>query len=471
MKIRNGNLISLVIIAAAICPAWAGDLQRTTAVKVASYQKASGAVVGVSAVDLRTGKTLIDFRSERLFTPASNQKILTSAFALAELGGDFKFTTSVYRIGQDLLIVGDGDPTLGDPRLAADANSNIYAELDRWATAVASKLAGQPVRNVLLHSALPLKSSRHPDWPKNQYHRWYAAPVSGLNFHNNCFDVTFTVSGARAVGHVSPASRFITVTGGVKVGKKHVWSLRPSQDDSVLKLTGSVRKSAPDPLSTAANNPSMLLGRVFADRLARKGVTVTGQIAQVSADKANLAGAELVCQSRTPLAVAIKRANKRSLNMAAECIFLRAGDGTWAGSAAKMNQSLTNHFNLPAGSIKVRDGSGLSHGNRISPAAMTKLLSSVAFRPDALILLESLPFSGIDGGLRKRMKSAPYRGRAAAKTGYVDGVSCLSGYVLDGESRPAIAFSVLVNNVPLGKASRAKRLQDELCKLMVDSLE
>ena len=87
------------------------------------------------------------------------------------------------------------------------------------------------------------------------------------------------------------------------------------------------------------------------------------------------------------------------------------------------------------------------------------------------MILESLPFSGIDGGLRKRMKSPPYRGRAAAKTGYVDGVSCLSGYVLDGESRPAIAFSVLVNNVPLGKARRAKRLQDELCKLMVDSID
>jgi D-alanyl-D-alanine carboxypeptidase len=56
----------------------------------------------------------------------------------------------------------------------------------------------------------------------------------------------------------------------------------------------------------------------------------------------------------------------------------------------------------------------------------------------------------------------------AAKTGYIRGVSCLSGYVLDKASRPAIAFSMLVNDMP-GRIATAKDLQDELCAVLIDA--
>ena len=259
-----------------------------------------------------------------MFIPASNQKLLTSAFALSRLTRKFAFTTSVYRLASDLVVVGDGDPTLGDPRLAVQAGKSVYAELDRWSAAARKTGGGRVTGDLLVCSLLRAKEFRHPDWPVNQHHRWYAAPVSGLNFQNNCFDVTFTVSGAKVTPHVSPVGRFIRVVSGVKVGRKHLWSLVSNADDSCVRLRGTLRSSTSEPLSVAANNPPMLLGRALAERLLVGGVKFTGGIRRVAPEQIDLSGGQVICETSTPLSVVLRRANKRSLNMAAECVFLRA---------------------------------------------------------------------------------------------------------------------------------------------------
>jgi len=168
--------------------------------------------------------------------------------------------------------------------------------------------------------------------------------------------------------------------------------------------------------------------------------------------------------------VVLSRANKRSLNMAAECVFLRAGDGTWSGSAALMTKTLVEGCGLKEDDLVVRDGGGLSRNNRIAPAALVKLLAAAARRQDADVFLASLPASGIDGTMEKRLDRPPYRGRILGKTGYIAGVSSLSGYVLDGSGRPAIAFSILANKVPGGKGWKAKQLQDQICRWLADSI-
>ena len=91
-------------------------------------------------------------------------------------------------------------------------------------------------------------------------------------------------------------------------------------------------------------------------------------------------------------------------------------------------------------------------------------------RKDGRVFLASLPASGIDGTLRRRMKAPPYRGRIRAKTGYITGVSCLSGYVLDDSGKEVLAFSILVNRVRAGNGWRAKQMQDRICRLLVDSV-
>ena len=110
--------------------------------------------------------------------------------------------------------------------------------------------------------------------------------------------------------------------------------------------------------------------------------------------------------------------------------------------------------------LVVRDGSGLSHQNRVSAALLAKVLHSVKSEKYFPEFLHALPAAGEDGTLDERFKGLPeLKGKIFAKTGYISGVSCLSGYVVRGNS--VWSFSVLVNGLK-GGAHEAKRLQEKI---------
>jgi D-alanyl-D-alanine carboxypeptidase/D-alanyl-D-alanine-endopeptidase (penicillin-binding protein 4) len=462
-------LIALSVVAA---PLSAGPLEdapaKIDAWVVAHERAQSRAVVGVCIVDLATGSRVYERNAETVFKPASNQKLLTAAFALERLGKNFHFTTAVCQLGDDLILTGEADPLLGDPLLAKEQKRGIYADLDRWAAAV-RELAGTEIKGRLLLRTQVAPNDFHPaDWTATDRSRHYGPPVADLNFHNNCYDVTFTRDEATKaiLPMVAPASRFITVRNLLQPGSKHVWRLAPDSTDSVVTLTGTVTGVSNVPLSAPCKNPPLLLGRVFRDRLKRAGVNIAGGVATASADQIDMSEAKLLAGTRTPLAAVLARANKRSLNLAAECLLLRAGDGTWAGSAKLMRQTLIERFGLSE-TLVVRDGSGLSHANRVSPGDLAALLTRLAARDDFDIYLASLARSGTDGTLRSRLKSDAHRGRLAAKTGYVAGARSLSGYVLDADAAPKLAFSIIVNGTTAG----ASDLVYQVSAALIDAVD
>lgn len=466
------NLLAVAVVCMAALPASAAwsdrlALQEQVGAAVEDFRKAGSPTLAIAAVDLRSGQAILDFDGAFPLVPASNQKLLTAAFALSRLGKDFSFTTSVHRLGDDILVIGDGDPTFGDPVLAAEAKKTIYDELDRWAAAIRDRFGTKIPGDLVLCVSWPKDSYRNADWPQAQWQRWYSAPAASMNFNNNCLDVSFTITGNQSVPHVLPESRFIQVVNQTRLGRKHAWSAKTNDDDSVLTLSGTVA-AASDPISVAVDNPPLLLGRTLADRLARSGVTLGGTIRIAHPDSIDWTRTERIAETTTPLAVVLARSNKRSLNMAAECLFLRAGDGTWSGSAAIMTHSLKHIYNVDTTALVVRDGGGLSRGNRVTAAMIADLLAAVLGRTDASVFLDSLPISGTDGTMRNRLADAPCRGRVLAKTGYIAGVSALSGYVLDEEGKPAIAFSILVNKAP--SAAKARTFQDSVCRRLVDYL-
>src|SRR4030067_303755 len=98
---------------------------------------------------------------------------------------------------------------------------------------------------------------------------------------------------------------------------------------------------------------------------------------------------------------------------------------------------------------------------------ITALLSDMNTHKHSEVFCDSLPISGIDGGLHRRMASLQYKGKIHAKTGYIAGVSALSGYI-DTSKGDRLAFSILINNF---KSLRdAKKAQDEICQFLADSL-
>ncbi len=449
--------------------AQAPSLQDRAADLAARFERAGSGRAGIAAVDLGTGKQVLGVRADELFMPASNQKLLTSIFALERLGADFRFSTGAYLLDGDVVVAGEFDPTLGDPLIAEAAGRDIYADLDRWAAAVRAAAAGKPVRNVLVVSPAGWPA-RHPDWPAAQRDEWFAAPVGTLNFNDNCMDVSFAGSGTRLAPVVSPAGRFIRIENRLKIdpARKNLWSLRGVGDEQTFILSGVVGRAGGEPISVAVDNPDLMLGRTLADRLERAGVKVEGSVRRVLPSQVDLTRAKVVATTQTPLFVALHRANKRSLNMVAECLLLRAGDGTWPGSAQMLARTLTEKFRLSPGSISPADGSGLSRKDLVTPATMASLLATAARRDYAMLLLRSLPVAGVDGTVSKRFLKSPCRGQVLGKTGYIAGVSALSGYVLDGQGRIRYSFSVLGNRLRAG-TDPAKGLQETICEMLYES--
>jgi D-alanyl-D-alanine carboxypeptidase/D-alanyl-D-alanine-endopeptidase (penicillin-binding protein 4) len=444
------------------------DPAKLIAQAVAKLDK-TGKLAGVSVIDLSDGKVIAAINADVPKMPASNQKLVTAAFAIARLGPDFKFTTGVYKVGQDILISGDGDPTLGDPRIAEEEGKSIYDTVDSWAAAIKTKVGTEIKGDILVVGSSDAASYRPASWPKGQLATWYAAPACGLNFGNNCFDVTFATVNKQIVPVIAPEMAFVKVVNELKKGSENRWGMRGTEYDSVLTLTGSICSATSQPVSVAADFPPLVVGRTLAKRLQNAGVTLDGTVKLVSLDQVDQAKAQPLATTTTPLAKAIRRANKHSQNMVAECIFLAAGDGTWTGGAKLATQTLTKNYGLPADSFTIDDGCGLSRLDRISPAAMTTLLTHLSHGKAADAFIKSLPICGVDGTMEGRLDEAPYKGRVLAKTGYIAGVSCLSGYACDAHGKPAVAFSVMVNGNQ--GTDVAKDLEDTIGEILVDWLE
>ncbi len=474
LTVRHLATISAWLAGVVLLPGPArADLAGKLQARTVKYERASGARVGLRILDLRTDRVLLDRRASAAFVPASNQKLVASAVAIAKLGRDYEFRTVLAYHDGNLYLVGSGDPTLGDPVLAEKNDTSIYAVLDRWARRTRRQV-GPVIRGNLVCLSTPPGNDghwQHPDWSRADRARWYGAPVASLNFHDNCYDATFALRGGRVLPRIRPTSRFIRVIDRTRMGNRQIWSLRSDAEESTVVIRGTVKTATNEPFSSPAKTPPLLLGRVLADRLARAGVSLKGQIVHKPVPTRRFEDALIVAVSRTPLADVLARANKNSLNLAAECLLLRAGNGAWQDSAKAAEAILARRYGVQKAQATIRDGSGLSGKNRLSPTAMVKILQSLADSPAAGIFLASLPISGTDGSLDDRLTKPPYRGRVRAKTGYIYGVCCLSGYVLDAEGKPALAFSILVNDVPGGKAWVAKNLQDDLCRLLVDHLD
>ena len=442
---------------------------------LADLLSGTSARVGLHAVRLADGKSLASHDADAPMVPASVQKICTSAVALAVLGRGFRFTTTVATLGQDVLIVGDGDPTLGDPVLAKAADRTIYAVPDQWVRALQDRGVTTIAGDLVLDETV-FQAGRHEDWPVPQRSRWYCAPAGGLNFNDNCLDVLLRRHAGAVEVTIRPASRFIQVTNRLRIGNRDVWRVVYSRDDGDVTLTGQVRRSMTAPYSVAVNEPALLLGRVFADRLHRAGVPVEGSIVRrrvVAPNGALPKGAVVVATHTTPLATALARMNGRSLNLAAECVFLRtaagpAGRATYAEAAKLATAVLVDRYGIDAGQFTIADGSGLSRNNRLSCRAATDLLLRLARGKHGQTFVGSLAVCGVDGTLAKRLKQC--RGRVAAKTGSLSGVTALAGYVLDAKGTPAVAFAVFGNNIRGGK-QRLKNVIDSVVKGWVDQVD
>ncbi len=436
-----------------------------------SKAKLNGLKVGISIVDCPTGEKLASIDDKAPMMPASNLKVLTTGTALIVLGADYKFKTRLIRDGDRLVIVGSGDPALAEPKLLSEMQSTVAAFLDQLATSVkASGFTG--IREIVIDDRIFDRDGIHPTWPKNQLKDWYCAPVSGLNFHANLLEVYCSAAskpGPSPMPRTEPTAPWIEVVNNlvtVSTGNNLIDIVREGQNETRFKIQGSIRNTPAEPLNITLNQSSLVFGRLLGDRLKALGLTSEkrdpnvrlAEIDDVFNEK------DVVAEVVTPLSRILKRCNTDSYNLYADALLKRVGHdvtgqpGSWSNGATVVRMTLDDKVKGVAADLTIADGSGLSRDNRVTALMMAQWMRALDRTPGVGDAFEaSLAHIG-EGTFRARFKNRRMTGEVSGKSGFINGVQCLSGYLTHPKTKRRVAYSILVNDI--GKVAGTGNIKD-----------
>jgi D-alanyl-D-alanine carboxypeptidase/D-alanyl-D-alanine-endopeptidase (penicillin-binding protein 4) len=451
------------------------------------------ALWGVFIVDPARHDTVYALNEQRLFLPASNMKIVTGAVALAQLGPDFRFRTlfaarGVVRQGVlhgDLVVMGRGDPTVSD-HMMQDATLPLRA--------AAESLAARGIRRITGH--VVSAGDAFPDanwgvgWEWDDLIEPYAAGVDELMFNEGM--TTVIVRGAARPG--TPARVITTPLGDYPPVRAHVTTseatggampqpLTASYDASSgdLVVSGTIAPADSTTLIVSYRDPASAYLHGLAGALAARGIRLrhdaahdapSGEVGGERSSSSDLpprAGPTpaasrldtLFALESPPLREILPALEKPSQNQIAEVLLKTLGlEKTGVGSAdsgRRVVESQLAAWGADPDGYVIRDGSGLSRHDYVSPATLVRVLTAVERDTAYVAFYNALPVAGVDGTLGDRMRGTPAAGNVRAKTGYVDRARSLSGYVTTADG-VGLVFSLLCNNwtVPVHEVERAQ---------------
>lgn len=431
---------------------------------------------GVVVQSLDNGQVLYRRNAERLFMPASIQKLLTGAVALARLGADFRWRTTVLAAGPrggdtllgDLVVVGRGDPSLSQ-HVAGGADG--LAALRPWGDSLRARgirvVAGRVRGDASWFPGAVLGDG----WMWDDLQDSYSAPVGALQF-NEGFAVVEIAPGdapgqparVRLLPSGAPLRILSTVTTAPRdsaVGPIR-WTRVPFTDSVPVSGRIPVGHDAVR-LEVAVLDPTRYFETALAQVLREAGIQVLGAGCRVSGVCGRAPGAPEPAPPGTPdptpdtvfvwhsipLRELLPFFEKPSQNQIGEALMRTLGGelrgvGSQDSGRAVVRETLQG-WGIPDDAHVYVDGSGLSRYNYVAPEAIAQVLVTLGRRPDFRIFYDALPVAGVDGTLENRLRGTAAAGNAHAKTGSFANVRTLSGYVTsrDGER---LVFVLMVNH-------------------------
>src|SRR6266850_2161597 len=408
----------------------------------------SRATWGIYVVDDR-GRVLYQRNADRFSVPASNTKLVVTAAAAVLLPADYRVTTSLYVNGRvdagvlqgDLILYGRGDPTwsarcYGVDTLAPGVCDSSFTAIDAIADSVRARGIRRITGKLVGDGSYFEPTMIHYGWNAWDLTWWYAAPVSGLGFHDNSVD--FRIDPGPAVD----APPVI------------VWS----PDLGLITFENRARTVAAESASTIGDN-FFRTGGGWSIRA--EGTVALGRktrVESVALPDPNLYAARaltapLVDFPGRPLPDIIFPILNSSQNWFAEMLLKILGRelksaGSWEAGLGVERGFLTDSVKIDSTAFALEDGSGLAAGNLVTPQAFAKLLAYMHRHPKGGPFVAGLPHAGQPGSLLKRFVGTPLEGRVIAKTGSIDRVNSLSGYIEGangGGGGRTITFSVQAN--------------------------
>jgi len=463
------------------------DLERDVR-RALSTAGLGGATVSVSVRNPETGEELVQIDDDRPMIPASNMKLFTSGAALHRFGTEFKARTTFRFDGETLWVIGGGDPALGDPLILEDTSWTLgdreheRLDPDLFLELIAASIREAGVTRIeelVVDDRIFDRNHVHPDWPRDQLDKGYCAEVAGVNFHTNVIGIHVDKGAGPTpiIRSIEPSVPWLTpkMTATRRLDKPSAIGVSRSPGANDLSIWGNI--SGPCFAKTTLSNLPEVFGLILENRLESDGVRV-GSV-RLATDGDVPSGRAIEPILVTNIATLLDRCNTDSQNLYAEALCKLLGNsvegepGSWENGTRVMRMILRERIGARhAQDFIARDGSGMSRGNRITAEMTTDWIAS--FDRDGRLgptFLESLAVMGETGTVRNRGADVPDRALVQCKTGYINGVSCLSGLVSAPDGR-SLAFSVLCNDLSAkAPVSRAKAFQDAVVTLVAKRLQ
>jgi D-alanyl-D-alanine carboxypeptidase/D-alanyl-D-alanine-endopeptidase (penicillin-binding protein 4) len=450
--------------------------------------------VGVKIVSLNTGKTVYEQDGDKYFMPASNMKNFTVATAMEKLGPDYKFVTRVFApsmpdsngtVKGDLRILGGGDVSISTAFFGTSPTDpeTYYKGIDRLVDAIAASGVKKVDGNIVGDES-HFKGFAIPNtWEWDDLQWYYGAEVSALPINDNAVDLTVrpgTVGSPCSVS-ISPieAMRLYQITNTcttTAASVKKSLGVNKKIDRNILEITGTIPagdKGFSDPITIT--HPADLFVAILKQRLEKRGIKVTGSTRTLPANiVSNTSPVEIAKLESVPFREVAAKTMKPSQNLYTETILWTLGEQErarldvptvgvpgWTIVSPQPRDSyelglgqvknFITSIGLPADSIVQYDGCGMSRHDVVTPNAVVAVYTYMAKQsPNAQAWRDSLTIGGVDGTLANRFKGTAAAGNIRGKTGTIDQVSALSGYMATVGGEPVV-LSIIVNGVPEGR--------------------
>lgn len=425
---------------------------------------------GIVVQALGATSQLYNRDGDRLFTPASNVKLITTAVALRHLGAAMRLRTSVYQLPRtgntaNLLVVGRGDPTMTTIGLQAIAQQ-------------LKQRGERQIEQISFDDGYFRGEQTNSEWEWGDLSADYAPAINGLMLNQNVLSLNVSPQ------QVGMPLRYTWGDESLSSWQVENQSMTTAvkEDNSVkaiavfgkpvLRLTGKLFQTAqPVKLDLPVVNPAESFIGAFRQNLNLAGINVNSM--RLGSGQSVLNLPELAAIDSPPISELIKETNQKSNNVYAEVLLRSIGrthpqhytstEDTSTLGIALVKQRLAE-LGVNPQAYSLRDGSGLSRHNLVAPTALIQVLSAIAAMPEGQLFRDSLPVAGVSGSLKNRMKGTLAQGIVRAKTGSMGGIVSLSGYVNSPKYSPLV-FSIILNQHDRSTSSMVKII-DEITVLL-----